>query len=421
MKLITLTITFLNILLIAQAQDYIKDGKNRYTFAQTTIGYNIDFTPPSGYSYYSKNGAIEKFNFGSSITPVFTITGLHFWGHAEFFTGFALPTINLDKNSSYSFSRSAGTGFKFFPLQIREKHLTPFFGSAVSSFAYKLGEAVKFKRIEFPVNFGLTYSFKHGLIELGVNYYHANSYQYYLSKQEAFKLSTPPLAFSLDYKYFFDFTKSSHKKDLAGETERKYEKLKKSKHLSGFSIAAGPAYSFFVGNSSYNNQVRPYLDQYKISEIFPDLGLGYYFYQLDGSINLSYRSFDAELEAFDVHQSVDRKSIALEVFKFFGDYHGFVPFVGPTISREFTRVIEIENRNVVLDKIHSFWSPGIILGWDVRPTRVDWWGVRTNIRYFPLLQLSVSSNYEIDFQQIEVNFLQLVIYPNRLQGHFTKE
>ncbi len=421
MKLITLTIAFLNALLIAQAQEYIKGEKNRYTFAQTTIGYNIDFTPASGYSYYSKNGTIEKFNFGSSITPVFTITGLHFWGHAEFFTGFALPTINLDNNSSYSFSRSAGTGFKIFPLQIRERRLTPFFGSAVSSFAYKLGEGVKFKRIEFPVNFGLTYSFKHGLIELGVNYYHPNSHHYYLSKDEAFKLSTPPLAFSLDYKYFFDFTKGSHKKDLAGETGRKYEKLKKTKRLSSFSIAAGPAYTFFVGNSSYNNQVRPYLDHYKISGIFPDLGLGYYFFKPDASINLSYRSFNVELSAFDVHQFVERRSIALEVFKFFGDYHGFVPFIGPTISKEFIQVKEIENGNVVLDNIHSFWTPGIILGWDVRPTRVDWWGVRTNIRYFPLLQLPVSSNQHIDFQQIEVNFLQLVIYPNRLYGHFIKD
>lgn len=86
------------------------------------------------------------------------------------------------------------------------------------------------------------------------------------------------------------------------------------------------------------------------------------------------------------------------------------------ISKELIHVKEIENGNTAINNIHSFWTPGIILGWDVRPTRVDWWGVRTNIRYFPLLQLPVSANSEIDFQQIEVNFLQLVIYPSRLNG-----
>jgi len=133
LKLIDLTNIFLTILCFAKAQVYIKEGKNRYTFAQTTIGYNMDFTPAFGYSYHNRNGAMEKFSFGNSITPVLTITGLHFWGHVEFFTGFALPTLNLG-NNSYSFSRSAGTGFKLFPFQIREGHLTPFFGTAVSCF-----------------------------------------------------------------------------------------------------------------------------------------------------------------------------------------------------------------------------------------------------------------------------------------------
>ncbi len=107
---------------------------------------------------------------------------------------------------------------------------------------------------------------------------------------------------------------------------------------------------------------------------------------------------------FDVHQSVKRKSLALEAFKFFGDYHGFVPFIGPILSREFIQVREIESGNTTFDKTYHFWSSGIIVGWDVRPTKVDWWGVRTNIRYFPFLQVDMPANHQIDFQQIEVNF-----------------
>jgi hypothetical protein len=197
-----------------------------------------------------------------------------------------------------------------------------------------------------------------------------------------------------------------------------YEKLKKSKQLSSISIVAGPAYSFFTGSSSYNKIHRPYLDDYKLSSIFPDLGLGYYFFKSDATVNLSYRFFKTHLTAFDVQQSVTRKSIALEAFKFFGDYHGFVPFTGLILSRELIHVKEVESGVTIINNSRNFWTPGIIVGWDVRPTKVDWWGVRTNIRYFPFLQVDMPANREIDFQQIEVNFLQLVLYPSRLRGTF---
>lgn len=50
----------------------------------------MDFTPIIGYSYKkNQNGDLERFAFGGSITPIITITGLHFSGHAEFFTGFS--------------------------------------------------------------------------------------------------------------------------------------------------------------------------------------------------------------------------------------------------------------------------------------------------------------------------------------------
>ncbi|HTJ48469.1 MAG TPA: hypothetical protein VL443_03365 [Cyclobacteriaceae bacterium] len=389
-------------------------GKTRYSFAQTTIGYNMDFNPVTGHSYLMKNGNLEKFTLGTGMSPVISITGLHFWGHAEFFTGFSLPSISIHKTSDYSFSRSAGTGFKIFPIQIREKRIAPYFGISLSSFSYKLQDAVTYKRIETPLLAGVTYSFKHGLLELGMNYYHRHSYQYYVSKSQTAELSLSQVAFSVDYKYFFDLSNHSYKNDISGATKTRYEKLKQSKRLSSFSIAAGPAYSFFTRRSSYNNDVRPYLDQYKISRIFPDLGIGYYNYKLDASVNLAYRFYSVNQSAFDVSQTVKRKSIALEAYKFFFDYHGFVPFAGPILSRENIQVNESEASSNVLRKTYDFWTPGIIVGWDIRPTRVDWWGVRTNIRYFPWLQLPVSNNHNINLQQIELNFLQMIIYPNRL-------
>jgi hypothetical protein len=400
--------------ILLKAQIYSEKGKNRYTFAQTTLGYNMDYSPSTGYSHRMVNGSAEKFYFSNSLTPMISITGLHFWGHAEFFTGFALPSIELNKHQDYSFTRSAGTGFKLFPLRIMHNTFRPFIGTSVSAFNYKQGEATHFKRIEKPILFGLTYSFKHGLIELGANYYYENNYQYSVNKNETVHLHTPAFAFSIDYKYFFDTSIGSQKREETGENEKRFKKLKEMNRLSGFSIAVGPAYSFFVGNSSYLDTARPYLDDYQISNVFPDLGLGYYFYKYDFGINLSYRFLTSTLAAFDVDQSVNRKSVALEAYKFLGDYHGFVPFIGMAISQEFLRAKEVENGNILFDKKCSFLTPGIIAGWDIRPTQVDWWVVRTNIRYFPLLQIEVQPHLHIDFQQIEVNFLQFVLYPNRI-------
>ena len=160
--------------------------------------------------------------------------------------------------------------------------------------------------------------------------------------------------------------------------------------------------------------MRPYLDDYKITGFFPDLGLGYYHYKSDAALDLSYRSYSVSLIGFDIDQSIIRKSFALELYKFLGDYHGFVPFIGPLVSRENFNVTETESVAVTLEKTYNFWAAGIIAGWDIRPRRVDWWGVRTNIRYFPILDLELNSSAGFSLNQIEVNFLQLIIYPNRL-------
>jgi hypothetical protein len=395
-------------------QVYVTEGKHRYTFAQTTVGYDLEFTPASGYSFRKDaNGVNERFSIGGNINPIITITGLHFWGHAEFFTGFS-----LSGDKPYSFRRFAGTGAKIFPLAIKQFGLRPYVGMAIAGFSFQNESGPKYKRIEYPALLGLTYSFKHGLLELGANYYFSRSHQYFIAKDETAPLSVPKLSFNIDYKYFFDFSIASKKRDTSGETEQTFEKLKAARKLNSFFIASGPAYSFIVGESSYNQQVRPYLDDYKISGIFHDLGIGYYHYRWDGAINISYRAFKESLTAFDTRQTINRKSLAVEVYKFFLDYHGFVPFAGAIASWERVHFREIENNLLVHDRNYSFWTPGIILGWDIRPTRVDWWGVRTNIRYFPLLKIKPDSNYTIDLRQIELNFLQFVFYPNRFKSHF---
>ena len=44
----------------------------------------------------------------------------------------------------------------------------------------------------------------------------------------------------------------------------------------------------------------------------------------------------------------------------------------------------------------------------------DWWILRTNLRYYPTLQLDLAEG-ALSQQHLEFNFIQLVVYPQRLQ------
>ncbi|MBC7388941.1 MAG: hypothetical protein H7329_07020 [Opitutaceae bacterium] len=138
---------------------------------------------------------------------------------------------------------------------------------------------------------------------------------------------------------------------------------------------------------------------------------------MDGAVNISSRFYDISLSGFDVHQTVRRSSSALELYKFLGDYHGFVPFVGPILSHETIHSSETEKGKSVFNNNSIFFTGGIIAGWDIRPTRTDWWSIRTNIRYFPSLKVPATSGKQLDIQQIELNFLQLILYPGRFNAN----
>ncbi|HRJ29929.1 MAG TPA: hypothetical protein PLV21_06675 [Cyclobacteriaceae bacterium] len=399
---------------LAFAQVYRDYGKNRFTFAQTFIGGDLAFTPSHGQSFRFRNGDLEKVDFGNMVSPFISVSGLHFWGRAEFFTCFSLRSISLDNDKSFFFLRSPGTGFKYFVIPVRHNVVSPYIGMSIGSFTYRIDNAAKFTRLEFPLLAGVAYSFKYGFIELGSTYYIKNDYRYFISESITVPLRTPRLGFILSYKYFVDLSLSNFKKNKSPNATGFDGDEGKTGRSNSIFFAIGPAYSFFTSHSSYNKATRPYLDDYRIVGLFPDLGIGYYHYKMDAAVNLSFRWYTASLEGFGVRQKLKRRSIALETYKFLGDYHGFAPFLGPVLSYEEITLHEKEQGNTVFNHSNTLWQPGIIAGWDIRPKRSDWWGVRTNIRYFPFLKLKSPSPYSFSLQQIEVNFLQWVVYPGRL-------
>ncbi|MBC7388940.1 MAG: hypothetical protein H7329_07015 [Opitutaceae bacterium] len=110
---------------------------------------------------------LEKISF-NKVTPILTISGLYFWGYAQFFTGFSLFNLAWKQsNTDYYFQRNAGTGAKFYPIPVKSKYFNPYIGCSISTFRYRKDNAATLLMTEYPFLFGLTYSFKRGMLEIG--------------------------------------------------------------------------------------------------------------------------------------------------------------------------------------------------------------------------------------------------------------
>ena len=274
------------------------------------------------------------------------------------------------------------------------------------------------RRVDYPLLLGFTYSFRFGMLEIGCIYHYNNQYNYFIAKDRNVDIEIPNLSFSADFKYYIDFSMQSFEKKKSGRLQRIHQTMKDQGGLNSITIGIGPTYSFFIGSSSHNRVNYPFLDDHQISSLYPDVSIGYYSNAGDWTITSNWRAYKAELAAFGVKQQISRRSIALDFFKFFGDYHGFVPFIGGILSYERTKISERVANQVTADFQKNQLAPGVVIGWDIRPTRVDWWTIRTNIRYFPTFRVDMPGGEKINLSQIELNFLQFVVFPQRLSAHF---
>ena len=127
---------------------------------------------------------------------------------------------------------------------------------------------------------------------------------------------------------------------------------------------------------------------------------------------VAWRTISDENHGYGASRAWRRHSFSLEAIKMLFNYHGFVPFVGPGISVNGLRYEQSEAEAT------SSWSetvvtPELVFGWDIRPTKADWFILRTNLRWSPLLELE-KAGVLTSFRAVEFNFIQLVIYPQRI-------
>lgn len=402
------------------SQVYI--GKQtRHRFAQLTLGLDVQSSFGGSTQYLDANNNLQSLDLANSISPRFLIGGTHFWGHADFYI--AIPVYlqsSKQANQEITAFRGVETVFKFYPFRIQHNKVRPYIGTSIAPFFFEqnnnnlnFSSGAELNHTNFPLLAGFTFNSRNHLIELGFAWNYTNQQEYYISRTQVETIDTAPIYLTLSYRYMLETTLSAEKNWESGRTEEVTQILADKGQLNGFYIGAGISSAFWLNPSSYNNRVRPYIEKYNTS-IMPDFTLGYYFHKPDLNIAIGYRGYSASTDTYGAVQELNRRSFLLETTKYLFDYHGFVPFIGPVVSYESLSFNESFEEVQTIDVNEKQWTYGLTFGWDIRPNRLQSWILRTNLRWYPDLSLDIDQDSSISFDNLEFNFIQLIIYPNRM-------
>jgi len=392
------------------AQPYIEGGITRHRFAQLNLGLDqrLFSGAGSGSAVLNANGQIETFELNNHAETRLLIGGTHFWGHTDFYI--AIPILSLGKSG---FTTGVETGAKYYPWRIEHNKIRPYVGIAMLPTRFRQGQGTENVLYTFPITSGATYGFKNKLIELGLGYNYNNTFNYYISPTTVSQVKSHPAWIALGFKFMIDATVSAEKDWLNGKTQKLTDTLSALHRLNGLTFAIGPSSAFLLKSSSHNQEVAPYAGNPKSFRIFPEFGLGYYLHKPDLQLNLSYRSMQNKIRAYDFTQTAKRTALTFEAFKFLFDYHGFALFAGLNLSYEWMNINENLDQQLTSGTYYGI-KPGFTFGWDIRPNRIQSWYLRTNLRYFPNLKVNMPDNNSVSFDQLEFNFIQLIVFPGRL-------
>ncbi|TAE24644.1 MAG: hypothetical protein EAZ92_13210 [Candidatus Kapaibacterium sp.] len=409
-----------------RGQVYVDGGNTRHRFAQMYFSAEGMFRPNGmgTAQRIGKEGNVESVPMQGSVVPRLTIGGMHFWGHADFFVTFNLASQSSQTQGlQHGYQFGVETGARVYPWRVEKNALRPFLGISWSSGNYSqaeteqgasgAGAGVRVDRALLSA--GLAYQIDNIILEGGAKFVPDSRIDYWISRTQKAEIALPNAAFWLGAKYVFDTTigEEVREQKRPGYLKQREEVYREENRLNTWTVAAGPSSAWALASSPYTLEKYPFANaQMSANNLALDFSVGYLLYDADVQMNVSYRPMTGSHSAYGIRQSFQRHAFALEAFKFIGDYHGFAPYIGATLGAEAREYKETEGGTVRVLEQQTRVVPGIIAGWDIRPTKTDAWLLRTNVRYTPFTSVGVSGSTVI-LPNLEVNFIQLVINLNR--------
>jgi outer membrane protein W len=275
-----------------------------------------------------------------------------------------------------------------------------------------MGTSFQRTAIKGVLDAGLTYQSKNGYFYLGYNRLLNDQVNVAIGRDQFTDTSLPAGFVTLGANWAIETTYNGDRKAVAH-----FNETFSKKRRFGWFLAAGPSSVFPLQKSDYFTGDRAFLDDLVMSNILPDIAVGFHFQPLDANVALSYRPIVQERSGGNFRQKLRRTSLALETYKYLGDYHGFAPFVGLGVGYDRLKLTETDGENELLSVKREILSPLIVFGWDIRPAhKGDAWLLRTNVRYTPFSELNHRGR-TISLRQLEFNFIQLVVFPGRMRAY----
>ncbi len=402
------------------AQPYIEGGDTKHRFAQMYFSAEGQWQPSGGYFNYVDGGSTRSNSLSSRFSPRVHWGGMHFWGHADFYVAFELGGIRSQAgNTRYSYNSGVETGAKIYPWRLEKNALRPYLGVAWSAGDYAqtntdIGNSADIDLMRLAALGGVSFQWDNFIIEAGARYIFDTKLRQWYTRTQSAEMDIPPTALTLGLKYVFDTTLPIEKYDQSGLAAKRKEDLTSRGAMSTFTLAVGPSGGFVVGaGSAYTQEKYPFASPVVNGAFFADMGIGYFFSDLELSANLILRNMNAGVSAFGLRQQQTRFSVALEVNKNLVNWNGFIPFVGVHFGRDAMRYAEQDGTNSAWEQFETKWLPGLTFGWDIRPSDVDWWLLRTNLRYTPGATMTVRGS-TVALTNFEFNFIQFVMFPARI-------
>lgn len=235
---------------------------------------------------------------------------------------------------------------------------------------------------------------------------------FYSDRQQLHTFQLPKTYFSLGLIKYFDTTLREEQPQQSGRTRALEKQLLADGKLNSLSIGVAPSAAYFLRSPAFSGDWQS-LPKHKASFNW-DIGLGYLHHKANLHVGVSYRSYASNVVSYGLEHVVRRQSTALEIMQFVWNYNGFVPFVGVSLSAERWAtgafIDDVQQGETVRSRM---FSPGIIIGWDIVPSPLETWVLRTNLRYYPGQQIQDVQGRSSRVDQFEFNFIQFVFYPNR--------
>lgn len=373
-----------------EAQPYVDGGRTRHRFAQTTLGTDA--------RAFAAGDALTS---GSLQDARLIIGGTHFWGHADFFV--AVP---IGWSGETGFRTRVETGGRYYPWRIERNRIRPYVGASILGTTYQETGGASQTRFHVPLTAGLTYQVGNTLVSLNAGWLRHES-TYYSTPSVPAQIRMHPGWIGLGVSRSFESTLGAERGWQSGETEIRTLRGLADGSLDAWTVSVGPSSAFFTKTSGAL-RARAYAGQHEATEIFPEFGIGRYFAARDMQVNLAFRRNTSEVAGHGYRQVAARRALTAELFWFINDWHGFVPFVGGNLSQESLEVSGDARGRADL------WSYGVTAGWDIRPDRLQAFTLRTMLRYAPRISVPTTEGRPVHFDQLEINFIQLVVYPGRM-------